>query len=149
MTDDTRDDPEEEPLVEALEGSADDRPPGDDGPGSDRSDPSQPPADHQSDSPGETTEPADERAADRGGQPFGGRSAGELVELAALAGLLVLGAIALFGFYDSASTAISRLVTAEYQPMFQAAFDLVILLAAGIGISTLLRRRSGSSDGTV
>lgn len=59
------------------------------------------------------------------------------------AGLLVLGllaVIATFRFYLAASTAIGRLVSSEYEPLFQAGFNLVILLLAITGISLLARR---------
>lgn len=59
------------------------------------------------------------------------------------AGLLVLGllaVIATFRFYLAASTAIGRLVSAEYEPLFQAGFNLVVLLLAITGISLLARR---------
>lgn len=73
-------------------------------------------------------------------------SLAEYVELGTLAGLLLLGIVAAFGFYTSASTAIDRLVTAEYRPMFQAAFNLVVLLVAALGVSVVLRRRSGDNS---
>jgi hypothetical protein len=133
MTDDTRDDPEAEPLAEVIDGSTEDEPP--DG----HADPD--PERHRD---GSAT---DQRRAERSGHPFEGRSAQAVVELVALAGLLVLGAIAAVGFYNSAATAINRLVAPEFRPMFQAAFNLVVLLAAGIGVSVLLRRRSESTDG--
>lgn len=59
------------------------------------------------------------------------------------AGLLVLGllaVIATFRFYLAASTAIGRLVSPEYEPLFQAGFNLVVLLLAITGISLLARR---------
>ncbi|MUV90298.1 hypothetical protein GJ629_10655 [Halapricum sp. CBA1109] len=55
--------------------------------------------------------------------------------------LLLLGAIAAVGFYTSVSTAISRLVVRQYEPLFQAAFNLVVLLVVGVGLSLLWRRR--------
>lgn len=146
MTDDTRDDPEAEPLAEVIDGSTEDEPteaPADAGSGDTESERHADP-DPERRRGGETT---DRRRSERSGHPLEGRSAGEVVELVALAGLVVLGAIAAIGFYNSAATAINRLVSPEFQPMFQAAFDLVVLLAAGIGVSVLLRRRSGASQG--
>lgn len=69
----------------------------------------------------------------------------EWVELGGLFGLIMLGAVAAVGFYTSAGTAISRLVTPEYEPIFQAVFNLVVLLIALIGVSLLLRRRAAST----
>ena len=64
------------------------------------------------------------------------------VQWGALVGLLVLAAIAAIQFYTSASRAISLWITSEYVPIFQAGFNLVILLLAAIGISLLTRRLS-------
>lgn len=58
----------------------------------------------------------------------------------ALAALVLLAAVALLRFYLSASRAISVWVTREYRPLFQAAFNLVVLLVTGVGISLLVRR---------
>ena len=69
------------------------------------------------------------------------RSTVEYLELAALAGLISLAAVAGFGFYSSASHAISQLISPSYEPLFQAAFNLVLLLAAFAGLSVLARRR--------
>lgn len=69
------------------------------------------------------------------------RSAIEYLELAAVAGLVVLVAVAGFGFYTSASQAITRLISAAYEPAFQAAFNLALLLLAVAGLSVLAQRR--------
>ncbi|WP_251328679.1 hypothetical protein [Haloplanus pelagicus] len=61
--------------------------------------------------------------------------------------LLVLGLLAFVAvvrLYLSVSNVIATWVTDEYRSMFQAAFNLVVLLAAGIGISYQLRRLYGS-----
>jgi len=60
--------------------------------------------------------------------------------------LLVLGLlafVAVIQLYLSVSNAIGTWITNEYRSLFQAAFNLVVLLAAGIGISYQLRRLYG------
>jgi len=60
--------------------------------------------------------------------------------------LLVLGLlafVALIRLYFSASNAITTWITSEYRSLFQAAFNLVVLLIAGVGISYQLRRLYG------
>lgn len=61
----------------------------------------------------------------------------------ALGALVLLAAVALLQFYLSASRAISIWVTREYRPLFQAAFNLAVLLVAGAGISVVVRRLTG------
>ncbi|MFC7045911.1 hypothetical protein ACFQH6_11260 [Halobacteriaceae archaeon GCM10025711] len=63
-----------------------------------------------------------------------------LLALAALAVLSLLAVFALFEFYRSVSWAISVWVAPDYEPIFNAAFNLAVLFAAGVGISALLRR---------
>lgn len=56
-------------------------------------------------------------------------------------GILVLVAlIATLRFYFAAGNAIDNFVTRQYRPIFQAVFNLVILLASGLGLSLLVRR---------
>lgn len=62
------------------------------------------------------------------------------IDYAVLAGLLLLGLIAVLQFYLNASQTISTWVNPEYRAPFQAAFNLVILFVAGLGISIQLRR---------
>ncbi|MFB6194603.1 MAG: hypothetical protein ABEI80_00390 [Haloplanus sp.] len=60
--------------------------------------------------------------------------------------LLVLGLlafIAVIRLYLSISSAITTWITDEYRSLFQAAFNLVVLLVTGIGISYQLRRLYG------
>jgi len=60
--------------------------------------------------------------------------------------LLVLGLlafVAVIRLYLSVSNAIGTWITAEYRSLFQAAFNLIVLLAAGVGISYQLRRLYG------
>ncbi|KAB1198561.1 MULTISPECIES: hypothetical protein [Haloferax] len=62
------------------------------------------------------------------------------LDYAVLAGLLLLALIAALQFYLNASQTISTWVNPEYRAPFQAAFNLVLLLAAALGISIQLRR---------
>jgi uncharacterized membrane protein len=60
--------------------------------------------------------------------------------------LLVLGLlafVAVIRLYLSVSDAIATWINPEYRSLFQAAFNLVVLLAAGVGISYQLRRLYG------
>ena len=54
--------------------------------------------------------------------------------------LALLAAVATFRVYTSASRAISRFVAPEFQPAFEATFNLAVLLLAIAGIGLLLRR---------
>lgn len=58
---------------------------------------------------------------------------------AAVALLAVLAVVATFRVYTSASAAIARFVAYEYQALFQAGFNLAVLLLALAGITRLLR----------
>ncbi|GCF12270.1 hypothetical protein Harman_02050 [Haloarcula mannanilytica] len=59
----------------------------------------------------------------------------------AMFGILTLVAlIATLQFYFSASSTIDTFVTDRYRPLFKAAFNLVVLLVCGIGLSVLVRR---------
>lgn len=58
----------------------------------------------------------------------------------ALVLLVVLGVVATLQFYLSAQTAIRRMASEEFRPAFVAAFNLVVLLAVGVGIAQVVRR---------
>ena len=58
----------------------------------------------------------------------------------AVALLALLAIVATFRVYTSASAAIGRFVAYEYRALFQAAFNLAVLLLAVAGITSLLRR---------
>lgn len=62
------------------------------------------------------------------------------LEYALLVGLALLAAVAAMQFYVNASAAVNRWVTSEYRSLFQALFNLVVLLAAGAVISLRVRR---------
>jgi uncharacterized membrane protein len=60
--------------------------------------------------------------------------------------LLVLGLVAFIAviqLYLSISRVISTWITSEYRSLFQAAFNLVVLLLAGLGVSYQIRRLYG------
>ena len=59
---------------------------------------------------------------------------------ALLAGLSLLALIAALQFYFNASSAINQWVTREYRSLFQAVFNLVVLLLTAAGISRQVRR---------
>lgn len=54
--------------------------------------------------------------------------------------LALLAAVATFRVYTGASRAIARFVAPEFQPAFEATFNLAVLLLAIAGIGLLLRR---------
>ncbi|WP_338728952.1 hypothetical protein [Haladaptatus sp. DJG-WS-42] len=62
----------------------------------------------------------------------------------ALVGLALLAAIATLQFYFSVGRIISIWVARDYQPVFQAVFNLIILLLTGIGISLIVTRLRNS-----
>ena len=59
---------------------------------------------------------------------------------AAFALLLLVALIATIRFYFAASATIDTFVTHRYEPLFMAGFNLVVLLACGLGLSALVRR---------
>lgn len=59
------------------------------------------------------------------------------IYLGALGVLVVLAVVGLFGFYTSATEVIDVWVAQQYQPIFRAVFNLVVLLAAAAGIARL------------
>ena len=94
-----------------------------------------------------TSEHEAETAGDETGSPDAAEGYGSEAEKArryllkgALGMLALLGFIATIQFYRSASSAITQLVSPEFQPAFAAAFNLVVLLAVGIAIVQVLRR---------
>lgn len=62
------------------------------------------------------------------------------VEYAVLGAMVLLGTIALVQFYLSASNAIGTWVSPEYRSLFRAAFNLVVLLLVGAGLTWRLHR---------
>ena len=76
--------------------------------------------------------PTDEPADD-------GRDVRELLLRGTLLVLGVLAVVALFQFYTSANAAIGEWIGPEFRSLFRAAFNLLVLLATGIGISLVVR----------
>lgn len=62
--------------------------------------------------------------------------------LSAIVGLATLAAWATFQVYLSASAAISIWISADFVPIFRAAFNVVVVLAALAGIVAVLRELS-------
>jgi uncharacterized membrane protein YcjF (UPF0283 family) len=86
--------------------------------------------------------PDDERSADRTNDD--GSRARRYANYAVLLVLGLLAFVAVVRLYLSVSNVITTWITDEYRSLFQAAFNLVVLLAAGVGISYQLRRLYGS-----
>lgn len=63
---------------------------------------------------------------------------------AVLGGLVLLGFVAAVQFYLHAGAAIDRWVAREYRSVFQAGFNLAVLLVAAAGVTYQLDRLSGS-----
>lgn len=85
-----------------------------------------------------TDESADENAeAESPEAAATGRDTTRYLYLGALGVLVVLAVVGLFGFYTSTSRVIEVWVAEQYQPVFSAAFNLVVLLAATAGIARL------------
>jgi len=67
------------------------------------------------------------------------RDVSRLVRYALLAGLTLLALIALVRLYFAVSNAIDLWITREFRSLFHAAFNLVVLVLAAIGISWQIR----------
>lgn len=76
------------------------------------------------------------------GQPTKTRDVRTYLYQAALVGFTLLAAGATVQLYGSASRAIRIWVAPDFQPVFVAAFNVVVLLIAAIGISVVLKRMS-------
>lgn len=105
-------------------------------------------------SPTDATEPTDADGSERGSAPVssgtgnrsagpGGRSATSYLEWGAFAVLTALALVATYRFYLTASRAIEIWFTADYVPVLQAVFNLVVLVVAVTGLSVLVRRMQG------
>lgn len=82
------------------------------------------------------------KAAGAGGSTGGGTDVEQIrqhILKGALGVLVIVGLVATFQFYASATEAINVFVSKEFQPVFQAVFNLIILLAVGIGIVQVVR----------
>lgn len=93
---------------------------------------------------GDTPDDAVEGAETTGREEEGGRDYRDVIaylEWGAMAGLGLVALIAVFRFYFAASRAISVWISPDFEPVFQAAFNLVVLLLAATGIVVFARRR--------
>jgi hypothetical protein len=62
------------------------------------------------------------------------------LQWAAFGILILVALVATFRFYFAASNTIDTFVNREFRPLFQMLFNLLILLASGVGLSVLVRR---------
>jgi len=69
-----------------------------------------------------------------------GPSIAVYAQWAVFAILTLVALIATLQFYFSASSAIDTFVTDRYRPLFNAAFNLAVVLVCGLGLSVLVRR---------
>ena len=83
------------------------------------------------------TGPDRERTVEDNGS---GRDIVTYVEWAAFGILCLLALVATFRFYFAASEAIRVWFSPDFVPVFQAVFNLVVLVASAVGISILVRR---------
>jgi hypothetical protein len=100
------------------------------------------PADGTREAPAMSTDTTDAPSTDD--EPANDR--GDLVRYAhyaLLGGLTLLALVATLRLYLAASTAIDIWVAREYRPLFQAAFNLVVLLLAAVGISWEVQQVAG------
>ncbi len=79
------------------------------------------------------------RTEDRRHNTTGGPDVRTYLYRGALVVLVLLAVVALFQFYTSALNVIRTFVAPRYRSLFNATFNLVVLLAAGIGISFVIR----------
>jgi hypothetical protein len=70
----------------------------------------------------------------------------EAVLWGALVLLALLAAYSLFQFYGFAAAAIDEWVSDGYRELFQAGFNLVVLLVSTAGVALVVRRLSALSD---
>jgi hypothetical protein len=95
----------------------------------------------------ERSDPPD---ADGGGESTADRLR-RYLNYAVLAGLMLIALVAVFRLYGAVTRTINTFVTPEYRAPFLAAFNLVVLLVAALGISLQLKRlrESERGDGAV
>jgi hypothetical protein len=86
-------------------------------------------------------------ATDARGSESDASNVGTYLSYALLAGLSLLALVAALQFYVNASSALNQWISDEYRSLFQAAFNLVVLLVAAAGITWQVRRLGGSDAG--
>ncbi|RDI72427.1 hypothetical protein [Halopelagius longus] len=90
----------------------------------------------------------DARQTDRQEWPDPSRGGGEstaeqlkrYLNYAVLAGLILVALVSVFQLYSAVTRTINTFVTPEYRAPFLAAFNLVVLLIAALGVSLQLKR---------
>jgi hypothetical protein len=101
---------------------------------------------------GATTEPAGDRRSPRAPESDDESTAAQLVRYlnyAVLGGLIFVALVAVVQFYWAVTRTINTFVTDEYRAPVLAAFNLVVLLVAALGISiqvSRLRRSDGEDE---
>ncbi len=99
------------------------------------------PDDQATDDPTADDAPSDDRPAAGGtGLLDDPDEAQRYLMWAGVALLALLATVAMLRVYTNTSNAIARFVAPDFRPLFQAAFNLAVLLLAVAGIGTLLRR---------
>jgi hypothetical protein len=79
-------------------------------------------------------------ASDTGETGLVGEDATHYLYWGTFATLLLLALLATVRFYLSASNAIGIWVAPDFVPVFQAVFNLAVVLGCGVGLSLLVRR---------
>lgn len=92
---------------------------------------------------GDESEPTAAPGADEHRDSAGNRDLVRYARYALLGGLTLLALVATLRFYFAVSNTIDLWVAREYRSLFQAAFNLVVLLLAAISISWEVRKVSG------
>jgi hypothetical protein len=128
MSDDDRSTPQESVMNESSTQSADERTA------------EEPPADETE---GGREQATDDERTESSDSDLVSERARRYFDYAVLVALGVLGFVALVQFYLSASNAINRWITPAYRSLFQAAFNLAVLLITGAAISLQFRRMGG------
>ena len=80
---------------------------------------------------------------DRPSQTTDGFEARSYLYRGALALFVLLAVVAVVQLYGSVNATINTFISHEYRSLFRAAFNLVVLLLSGIGISWTVRELSG------
>lgn len=90
----------------------------------------------------DATAPTDAQDPEAGSDGDGGeRDIVGYLEWGAVAGLGLVALVAVFRFYFAASRAIGIWISPDFEPVFQAAFNVIVLLFAATGIVFFVRRR--------
>ena len=142
MTEDITEPTEDAPTGEEGQPADDESNAGDRSPTDRGAGPDQGPADDTVTAPEGAVETASTGQVEGNGElaDDDGRDLVTLVEWAAFGVLCLLALVATFRFYFATSNAIRIWFSRDFVPIFQAVFNLLVLVASGIGISVLVRR---------